>query len=877
MTWAQYIATGSGSLAFRLDIGGLPTQFVGMDDMAAAATFGVQARTVGLKMRGQKIRERADIARATLEVGGMQPMIVDVSNLATLYLGKVGHPTETTWLATPQPSASATTITVSSTTGFTATNGYIWIDSECISYTAVTATEFTGCTRGVFNTLAQAHYIADGASLRYPAVTNQPITLEGQRVRLYAYGELDAPTGDGTLIYTGVVSRDARYDGTAWSIGVDPLTRLLSQRLGSAGSTSTTNRGIYYPANAPFGAQFTYYAGPTGGGDSEAVEIFFPVTAGDTAYFESNAAFCAYLNDKIAADATISAWLTKFKAVPDGESGWHIDITVDAATARAAVVDIIVPGDGAVGIDGLDPRPVNPDTGVAVGVFLVSATYQQRSIPGLGANPRCYFVGTSTLSYPRPDFPATFAQWPDGRLYTGGAVAPPGGTRSVIMHYPDGTAVYMRRPYAITAGRIDIDVSDVRAASLGSRQIAAGITYPVGIEYVVVHYDWGGVGDFISAITAAAAADVNLGAGPDLRTGDIDYSAFPGTLTGPGWSPFLVTLQFPGLPKHTLGEVISAECQAAGLFLRLDPTVGITTSRIKRPVASEAATYTIPAILAKSLPSYEHSSRGLINTVSISTGYDPAEDEHTGPTLFVRDVSSFGRSPNGREVEINRLSLPNIPAAAMSAADAVDVAGRIFGLFGAGYGEVTVDVPLTFFAVTVGSVVALTAGNIPSTDGTIGITARPGIVVGREHDLTAGVLTLSIIVSDVSSAGYAPAAQIATETNVSGNIWDVTLANTEAPTGTTSSQWFEAGNAIRVWLFDNTTPTVQTGDVTSVIGSTVRITLDGAATLGTGDWILEYDAASAWAANPDPPFLFLATSAGRVSLPTALPAWGFSP
>jgi hypothetical protein len=45
-------------------------------------------------------------------------------------------------------SNSNTTVTVTSTTGFTAT-GRILIDSETISYTGVTATTFTGCTRGL--------------------------------------------------------------------------------------------------------------------------------------------------------------------------------------------------------------------------------------------------------------------------------------------------------------------------------------------------------------------------------------------------------------------------------------------------------------------------------------------------------------------------------------------------------------------------------------------------------------------------------------------------------------------------------------------------------------------------------------------------------
>jgi len=54
----------------------------------------------------------------------------------------------TTAVAGGTLSAINTTVTVTSTTGFTAT-GNILIDSETISYTGVTGTTFTGCTRGV--------------------------------------------------------------------------------------------------------------------------------------------------------------------------------------------------------------------------------------------------------------------------------------------------------------------------------------------------------------------------------------------------------------------------------------------------------------------------------------------------------------------------------------------------------------------------------------------------------------------------------------------------------------------------------------------------------------------------------------------------------
>jgi hypothetical protein len=52
--------------------------------------------------------------------------------------------------------ATATSITVDSTTGFPAT-GNIVIDSEIISYTGIDATTFTGCTRGAFGTTNIAH------------------------------------------------------------------------------------------------------------------------------------------------------------------------------------------------------------------------------------------------------------------------------------------------------------------------------------------------------------------------------------------------------------------------------------------------------------------------------------------------------------------------------------------------------------------------------------------------------------------------------------------------------------------------------------------------------------------------------------------------
>lgn len=67
--------------------------------------------------------------------------------------------------------ASATTVSVASTSGFGSPTGSILIESEVISYTGVTATSFTGCTRGASGTTAAAHTGALGVSQYTTGIT----------------------------------------------------------------------------------------------------------------------------------------------------------------------------------------------------------------------------------------------------------------------------------------------------------------------------------------------------------------------------------------------------------------------------------------------------------------------------------------------------------------------------------------------------------------------------------------------------------------------------------------------------------------------------------------------------------------------------------
>lgn len=59
--------------------------------------------------------------------------------------------------------STQTTVPVTSVSGWATTGGYVWIDSECIRYSAISGSTLTGCVRGVGNTTAAAH--SNGAAI----------------------------------------------------------------------------------------------------------------------------------------------------------------------------------------------------------------------------------------------------------------------------------------------------------------------------------------------------------------------------------------------------------------------------------------------------------------------------------------------------------------------------------------------------------------------------------------------------------------------------------------------------------------------------------------------------------------------------------------
>jgi len=122
-------------------------------------------------------------------------------------------------------------------------------------------------------------------------------------------------------------------------------------------------------------------------------------------------------------------------------------------------------------------------------------------------------------------------------------------------------------------------------------------------------------------------------------------------------------------------------------------------------------------------------------------------------------------------------------------------------------------------------------------DGARGLDAS-GIVVGYEWDLEKGSGILEILVHDANNfAGYAPAGRMTDKSDLTGNLWAITLtANYYSPSGEVDAEYFADGDRVKINQFDGTTQVE--GIVTDVTGNVVTVQFDGVWTPGTDTWDL---------------------------------------
>ena len=829
MTWTALQTLGGGVVSFRLKIERCPWEWVthqSMVDTTAASTTNPSVRYAGLSVRSAKTKGISNPITGDLEVASTSVRIADIDRVATSIFGK--RPTLRTYI-TAEVGTGDTTVNVLSTTGWPS-SGQLWIDSECIAYSGVTATSFTSCTRGLLSSIAQTHYITTGGNARFPEVTNRPNTIAGARAYIYGYGEKDDPQGDGTLIWTGLVSRDPSFDGKSWALSIEPLTALLDRAVSADISEPVHPRGIYHPASRPFWMYVIV--------DGTFYDLKFPTAATDEGFWETNEDFCAYLTtqlqallDSVAAD--VSMW-----ALADGDRSWHLELLAGAAPKEVEISmnDPIEPSFPQWPSSSPDSETgyTPPGPGERRWWFPDPSA----SLPGAGSVPRGYWG-----VYPRrsgaPD-EATAAAFPAGRIYVGG-VYDFSGLSGALIKWPElGTWPKQEVEHVVAASDVanrtidllreaytDLEGQPVGFTSAALPEIKLGRTFVSS----------GNLGDLLSALCTLTPAGVNAGSVPPMKTTDfVSLDVFPSVT-----ARIVNSRRYSSFGEFSLLDMVKAECLLAGYALGLAPTGQIYFYELAPPIDSSLSAagtiYEIEhPIVSEGLPTYERSSRGMCNQVLVRRGYSPAEDDYTEPPVIVRDVAAFGMSPRPRVVTISPKS--QIAGDIERAAECVAVAGKLLGMFAMPYAMVRITCDARQMGVYPGDTVYVTSPHLPEVStGTIGVESLPLLVIGREFEFSTCGVTLTCFVGERNACAYVPEFFISSEVNDTGNTWTLTL-----DVGAHLPSWYYAvGYRAKVWKYNATSAGVVVGTVSAVTSTTVTVVFDGsAAAIASGTWVLSW-------------------------------------
>jgi hypothetical protein len=804
-------------------------------------------RKTGLSLRGVKLSQKADLIRAQIEATGATFTVADCGEAITAAFET--SPTAVTWLNS-DATYNAATLTVKSTSGFPS-SGTLYVDSEVITYSGTTATTFTGCTRGVWNTLAQAHYVPDGAFLRAPEITNKPTVIEGRRVRLYVYGAGDSPTGDGTQIWLGILRSEPRMEGPAWSFSVDPISSLLDQEVGADLGPPVTPRGVYLPANEVGMATYVLRISRTAYAGSSPVTLPELTLGGSSnvplsGHYETQGEFLAALQSNL--DTVAASWGTKIYVREHAPTGSYFFELRTGATPDGIRLSLNVPATLPFEpvFDGLMQAAVSDSPGVydpsvATNTFSASSTYYcfPASFPmdGAGQVPRGMFNSQSRD-----------ATYPANRIHLGGAVAVSDNTSAALIQWQQaGSSVDLE--YLIlsssTADRY-IDISQPSAVVNPRTTYYFTPSNLPTIRLGRVYNDYLGDGTYslLKTIEDDCAVQLNTGAIPSWESGDWNSTAWLDAYNDGSVLAAASQRSYSSLKPVKLKDFVCPDLQLASLYLAFDSNGKLTVKPLRLASPTETGTFAITKanlLTDEGFPQYERGAVGQYNTLEIHDGYSATTDEYTLLPIRVRDVAAFGRSPLGRSVKIETKSAPY--ASVMSPSDAVLLGQRVLGIFGSPYAFVTCSVPLTGFTdTTLGSTVSLTTVQLPDSTGVRGVTDLVGIVTAREIDLYAARIQLTVLVSRARISGYAFGAKVSSRSNTSGNTWAITVSNSGDyfASGDTAEDHVDASDRVQVYRFDSATAGTVVGTVASVSGNVVTVTFDGVWTPGSDEWALAF-------------------------------------
>lgn len=862
---------GNCRLAFGLRIEGIPEMFVTDPRRATGGSMvwelgdnDEQYGVDGLDYAGEyAFEERIDWQTATLDAATLTVVVNDRDDASGItkdaasrvFGGRV--PTKRTWLAAAL-SDTATTVTVSSTTGWSGSE-QIHIGREMIQLGGIgSGTTFIDCNRGIGGTLAVTHnYEAERPESI--EVTDQPVAVKGRRAQLYCFVE-DTAESEAFVVWRGIVRHvEQTEDGLGWSVTLDHVSALLDQEIGETLGPFTLD-GYWFPDEAPLRIRVDEFATESPAADPTItaqcnIEIVGRYGTRDTLLRAINAAV----------QPSSASW----SATPV-----NIGYSASIGNGNQLIVQFRT-GAGEAG----DPRWVN--------VYCL--------MPGCPSEPTSYLIDED-------------GEWANSLTGVTGAMAytvipEPGRTRWERDEFPDAATVIRARSLTVIPedgaaathppNRIyhgdesvtaDVVTEIVGPPPFGFESSSAGTYFSVlddGAGYLTVgrrasdhdvlrggletirYYGWHDapvefspvlvferqrLDTWLKAIADATPDSGTSGVTPYLPSAEFDWTDIERVVMGAGGDAFAKEWRIHR--AGSLREMVSPELLAMGLCWATTATGLITLVPISVASGAIATTVTIaestngPALT----PTISIQPDGVINIVEVRGGWNAETESYDnliGAASMPASWEHFGKQrltiePKGTEL---RTDLTDLDFRAR-------VAKSLCHIYAFPYG-------VMMFARCPGLLLAdaLLGQNASITDaravwkGVRGLTTAKGQIVGRRVAWGGAYVDLWVMLTDWNATAYSPAAKLSATTPMGGTDDKRLTMRNEAvysPSDAADYTRFAAGDKIIVRRIDYITFAVEESLTIDSIDTTnhyiyVTTTPVNDFNVAGTRWIMEYD------------------------------------
>ena len=768
------------------------------------------------------------------DVSGLTVELTDPSRDVTSYLG--GRRAMARTLLTATATASATTLSVERTDGFPA-SGTLHVGGERVTYTGVTSTTFTGCTRGTGGTRARRHVLRGGmfALEVFGGAVERLPSLRGRRATLWMLALSGGVATDPTLLWDGVVGAGAEV-AAGWRLPLVPAVRALEAKL----RTRQVTLSGYSHEESP---------------GSRSVTSVLAAEASPVAVYWNGA----------------NLVLTSDTASPDMD-GWH-------ATRESYVTALRAAADAA---------------GAGVSVHLGGDNHLNlHAVAGSAETLTIKAPWTPEVMHYAPDAESTDTDvsWrsgipmPEVCVWLGGRIHLSAIDMGVVPSVPSVTAgsTHTVAYWTLTAKCSDGETRTATISTVGTSTITVGGITTSG--------PWGRRELLITARTPAtlglyAASDVWWDAIRYGILGALDADEGTGQLSDAvDWTDVAAVARryasaLPARRRYSIGadrafvEILTEEGAANGLSL-VQRKGRLTFIRPRDVASTEPVSATLTASDLAGVPQPRWSTQGLATTYTWELP--------DGSMVRVLDSAAEDEAGQGKEIKAK------LPAGAFDGypresgpalIQAFEAIGsQVLGPVRQEYQEVVLPLPLCHAGLEIGDTLRVSEYLTPPGDGTRGLSAAALVVTGKRlllgYGSGQGSVELTVRVSDPTIVGYAPEALIAAGGITAGSAvltLDISTLGTDgfALDGRGCTDGFSVGDKCRLIRFDSTSTTSLAVEIASIdplastitLTATVAVPWDTYASVALGVMLVYDDYADADNVG-DPPqhsYAFIATS-----------------